>query len=357
MAITQPPELPKSMFAWRKHRGNPEPVWEEVPVPEAPPTGVVVKLLASGVCRSDHSLLTLEKQAAWFQDKWTLGHEGCGKIVRFGSEVKNTQFKIGDVVALHSVPGCGDEQTCPECSRNLAQICETGHHSGIGQDGYYAPYAAIDVRGLVAVPEGVTPAEAAVATDAVQTAYHAIVRRAEVNPTETVFLFGLGGLGFNALQIVRHIGARIIVCDVKQARLDEAAKIGLPKEDIVPIGKSPVEFVEERGLKIDTVLDFCGTHQTFDDAQYIVRRGGKILCVGSIDAENTVHMKIGTRKRLTFIFTYGGQHGDLAEVLQLIKEGVIRPQVIPGKLEDFPRVLRDLEEGKIEGRVALLHDE
>jgi len=42
------PQLPKSMFAWRKHRGNPEPIWEEVPVPEASPTGVVIKLLASG---------------------------------------------------------------------------------------------------------------------------------------------------------------------------------------------------------------------------------------------------------------------------------------------------------------------
>jgi alcohol dehydrogenase, propanol-preferring len=108
-----------------------------------------------------------------------------------------------------------------------------------------------------------------VATDAVTTAFHAIHRRGEVKATETVFLFGLGGLGFNALQIVHNIGARVIVCDIRQQRLDEAAKLGIPKEDMVPIGKSPVEFVADNSLQIDTVLDFVGTHQTFEDAQYI----------------------------------------------------------------------------------------
>lgn len=110
-------------------------------------------------------------------------------------------------------------------------------------------------------------------TDAVKTSYHAITRRAEVKPTETVFLFGLGGLGFNALQIVLHIGARVIVSDIRQERLDEAAKFGVPAGDLVPAGMSVQDFVREKGLqgKIDTTLDFAGTHQTFQDAQNIGR--------------------------------------------------------------------------------------
>lgn len=109
------------------------------------------------------------------------------------------------------------------------------------------------------------------ATDAVKTSYHAIVRRAEVKPNETVFLFGLGGLGFNALQIVLHIGARVIVSDIRQERLEEAAKWGVPRQDLVPAGKSVQDFVRENALqgKIDTTLDFVGTHQTFQDAQNI----------------------------------------------------------------------------------------
>lgn len=112
---------------------------------------------------------------------------------------------------------------------------------------------------------------AAVATDAVKTSYHAITRRAEVKPHETVFLFGLGGLGFNALQIVLHIGARVIVSDIREERLKEAERFGVPEEDIVPVGASVEEFVLKNGLagKIDTTLDFVGKHQTFQDAQRI----------------------------------------------------------------------------------------
>ncbi|KAM5344092.1 hypothetical protein ACJ41O_012629 [Fusarium nematophilum] len=356
--MTLPEQVPTTMMAWRKHRGNPEPVFEQVPVPQVPPTGILCKMLASGVCRSDHSLLTINKQASWFQEKYILGHEGCGQIVQLGSAVKDKNLRVGDVVALHAVPGCGQDN-CPECSRDLSQLCERGHHSGIGQDGFYAPYAAIDIRGAVKVPEGVTPAEAAVATDAVNTAYHAITRRGEVKSDETVFLFGLGGLGFNALQILLHIGPRIIVSDIRQERLDEAQKLGIPSCDIVPIGTPPQEFVARANLdgKVDTVLDFVGTHQTFEDAQHIVRRGGKLLCIGSLDTENTIHMKIGTRKRLSFIFSYGGQVRDLEEVLELIAAGSIMPQVETRKLKDFPQVLQALGEGQVKARVALLHDQ
>ncbi|CAG9996114.1 unnamed protein product [Clonostachys byssicola] len=357
MASSNLEEVPSTMWAWRKHRGNPKPVYEQVPVPSLPSNGILCKMLASGVCRSDHSLLTIDKQAAWFEDKYILGHEGCGQIIGIGSEVQNGRFQVGDVVALHAVPGCGQDD-CPECSRDLAQLCEKGHHSGIGQDGFYAPYAAIDIRGAVKVPKGVTPAEAAVATDAVNTAYHAITRRGQVTKDETVFLFGLGGLGLNALQILIHIGARVIVSDIRQELLDEAQKLGIPPRDLVPIGTAPQQFIAENGLsgKVDTVLDFVGTHQTFEDAQYIVRRGGKLLCIGSLDTENTIHMKIGTRKRLSFIFSYGGQVKDLEEVLDLIAAGRIKPQVETRKIGQFDQVLQELCDGKVRSRVALLHE-
>ncbi|KAJ5158813.1 Short-chain dehydrogenase/reductase SDR [Penicillium coprophilum] len=312
---------------------------------------------ADPVCHSDYSLLTSEKQRPWFQEKYTLGHEGCGEIVQIGKEVKNAGFSVGDRIATIAVPGCGSED-CAECSRDLAQLCEQAHHAGIGQDGFYAPFAALDLRAVVHVPKGIPSSVAAVATDAVKTSYHAIVRRAEVKSHETVFLFGLGGLGFNALQIVLHIGARVIVSDIRQEQLEEAARFGVPRQDLVPAGKSVQDFVRENGLqgKIDTTLDFVGTHQTFQDAQNIVRRGGKLLCVGTLDEENTIDMKIGIQKRLSIIFTYGGQWRDLKEVLDLISTGVIRPQVETASLKEFPQVLKDVCDGKVKARVALLHE-
>ena len=101
------------------------------------------------------------------------------------------------------------------------------------------------------------------------TAYHAIVRRGDLKSTETVFLFGLGGLGFNGLQIIRSIGARVIVSDVRDERLDAAEQLGVPRRDIVPVGKSVQDFVRENNIRIDTTFDFVGMKQTFADAQQI----------------------------------------------------------------------------------------
>lgn len=85
-----------------------------------------------------------------------------------------------------------------------------------------------------------------------------------------------------------------------------------------------------------------------------MRRGGKILAVGTLDTENTLDMKNGIRKRLSVIFTYGGQYRDLEDALGLISKGVIDPQVEEGRLEDFPKVLDELHHGKIKARMALV---
>ncbi|KAK4925501.1 hypothetical protein LTR49_007568 [Elasticomyces elasticus] len=355
-SVEMAPEIPTIMLAWRKHKGNVKPVWEEVPVPKPSETQILVKLLASGVCRSDISLLRYDTQPSWFQDRYILGHEGCGRIVQFGASVGETALRIGDIVALHAVPGCRNE-TCTECDRDLSQICERGHHSGIGQDGFYAPYATIDIRGAVPVPPGVLPAQAAVATDAVATAYHAIFRRGEIKKHETVFLFGLGGLGMNALQLLLYIGAEIVVSDTKQACLDRALSLGVPSSHIVPLGTAPQEFVLDnfKDIKIDVVLDFVGKHQTFQDAQNIVRRGGRLLCIGSLDNQNMIEMKLATRKRLSFIFSYGSQAQDLPNVLELIATKKVEPRVQSRPLKDLQAVLAELETGEVEARVVLTH--
>lgn len=337
-------------------------------------TGLLIELIAAGVCRSDHNLLTNENQPSWFQNQFTLGHEGCGRIVQIGSSVpSDSGFSIGDVIALLAVPGCGSKE-CEECGNDLPQLCLTGYRSGIGMDGFFAEYCVIDVRGAVHVPKGVTPSQAAVATDAVTTAYHAIHRRAKITAKDTVFLFGLGGLGFNALQVVKAIGAKVLVSDVKQENLDEAVKIGVPKKDLVPVGKNVREWVESNGWtgRISVIADFVGTNQTFSDAQHIgectapfsltcsshtaVRQAGRLLCVGTLNHENTVHMKLAIRKRLDLVFSYGGQVGDLREALDLIAKGVLNPIVTDGKLQDFPKAMKELEAGNVQGRIALLFD-
>ena len=92
---------------------------------------------------------------------------------------------------------------------------------------------------------------------------------AALKPTETVVLFGLGGLGFNALQIILALKARVIVVEQREAILTEAVNFGVPKEDVVPVGKDVVEFVQENKLVVDVVIDFVGVKETFTASQQL----------------------------------------------------------------------------------------
>ena len=143
-----------NMLSWRKHLSTQEPILEKVPIPLCPENGFLVKILAAGVCHSDYTLLQLEsKPAPNFADKYTLGHEGCGEVVEIGPQVRDTRFKKGTVIAILSVPGCG-ESTCLECSTGLPQLCDNGLCLGIGGDGSFAPYVAVPYRAAAPVPEG-----------------------------------------------------------------------------------------------------------------------------------------------------------------------------------------------------------
>lgn len=175
-------------------------------------------------------------------------------------------YAVGDMVAILAVPGCRGSG-CLECSKGLPQVCITGHHYGLDMDGSFAPYVAVKATAALKLPPGVSAPAAAVATDAITTAYHAVVGRAQVQAGETVLLYGLGGLGFNALQILRSTGARVIPVDKRQTVLDEAVKFGVDKDDLVPPDTENVTaWISSKGLLIDKAIDFVGAPESFSTA-------------------------------------------------------------------------------------------
>ncbi|RVX73884.1 hypothetical protein B0A52_02774 [Exophiala mesophila] len=344
--------LPKTMLAWQKHYPGSTPIRAEVPVPSVSDDGLLIKVHAAGVCHSDVALLSMPERKGWYQEKYTLGHEGCGEIVQVGSAVSD--FQVGEMVTVLSVPGCG-ASSCPECSNDLGQICETGEHYGIGHDGAFAPYMAIKARAAVKLPAGVSVAHGAVGTDAVMTAYHAVVGRAQVSKNDTVLLFGLGGLGFNALQILRHIGANVIVVDKRQQVLDEAVSFGVSKDNVVPIDTSNIpEWIAAKGIKVDKVIDFVGHPDTFKAGIDAVRLGGTLVLIGLLSQTVTLNLYDALPKQVNILCSFGGTHTDLRASLDLIAKGVIVPQVQLGKLADFPTILQDLHSGKIKSRIVLV---
>lgn len=361
---------PKTIHVWQKRFGTTEPQLVEVPVPSAPPDGLLIKVHAAGVCHSDVALLNAPSkppEARWPYDSYTLGHEGCGEIVAIGDKV--TGWNVGDMVVIDAVAGCGADD-CSECTRGLQQICQRGEAYGIGYHGSYAPYIAIKARAAAKLPDGVAPEVGAVATDACMTAYHAVVGTGRVTEGQVVVVIGIGGLGFNALQIVLALGARCIVVDQRKDVLEEAVKFGIREADVVPVEEGLVQFAKRHGLVVDTVIDFVGVQETFDAAQeageisfyycqstmltFTVRFGGTLVQVGLLSPHIAINNFLSVRKHLSILCSYGGTMEDLKQCLRLIADGKLRPQVVIGKLEDLPKVLEDLHAGKVKSRIALV---
>ncbi|GAD93959.1 N-benzyl-3-pyrrolidinol dehydrogenase [Paecilomyces variotii No. 5] len=269
--------VPQKMLAWQKHLPSKTPIRVEVDVPTPKRDEILVKIRAAGVCHSDYGLKEMETLPAEFaqaRSKFTYGHEGCGQVVSIGPEVK--QFKPGDSVSMICVPGCGSV-SCHECSAGVPQICQKGPRYGGGQDGFFAPFAVVRERAAIKLPKGVSAAAGAVATDARMTAYHAVVNRAAVKTDDTVLIIGLGGLGFNALQVVLSIGARPVVVDQRQSILDEARVIGVKSEDIVPVDADITDWFLQKNLQVDKVVDFVAVQATFEAAINSVRPAGTVV--------------------------------------------------------------------------------
>ncbi|KIW47871.1 uncharacterized protein PV06_00527 [Exophiala oligosperma] len=348
--------IPSTMKAWTVEIGQHEAKWCEVPVPKPAPDAVLVKILAMGVCHSDCSILSLpDLPVPSWKRSFIMGHEASGEVVQLGSAVSKHQ--IGDIVTLMCCPGC-QVSDCPECTRGLQRICTTAETYGLGRDGFFTEYAAVKEWAAVPVPKGVSPSAAAIAADAVLTSYHAVKGLAKVQPHETILMYGLGGVGLNGLQAMMHLGPkRVIVVEKRQELLDEAIKLGVPAKDaFCPSEETKVEdYLSAQKIVVDTAVDFVGADSTFASAQMSVRSGGTVVLVGMNSFSLPVNTFIAMSKELKILCSWNGTHTELREALDLMAKGVIRPQITTDNIRTMPRVLEDLNQGKIKGRRVLLH--
>jgi alcohol dehydrogenase len=113
---------------------------QNVPDPTPTPTGVVIAVKATGLCRSDwHGWMGHDSDIVL---PHVPGHEFAGEIVAVGRDVKS--WKVGQRVTVPFVCGCG---TCPQCASGNHQVCDHQFQPGFTHWGSFAQYVAIDRAG------------------------------------------------------------------------------------------------------------------------------------------------------------------------------------------------------------------
>lgn len=193
----------------------------DLPDPVCPADGVVVRVGATGVCRSDwHGWQGHDDGIAV---PHVPGHELAGTVVAVGPQVRS--WSVGDVVTVPFVCACGE---CDACLAGEQQVCERQTQPGFTHWGSFAELVALDHAdvNLVRLPEGMTPVTAASLGCRFATAYRALTVHGRVRAGDRVAVHGCGGVGLSAVMIAAASGAHVLAVDVNPAALDAARAAG-----------------------------------------------------------------------------------------------------------------------------------
>ncbi|MER5890465.1 NAD(P)-dependent alcohol dehydrogenase [Streptomyces sp. NPDC001941] len=343
------------MKALRYHSVGAAPEVVEVPDPTPGPGQILLKVAAAGACHSDLSLMSRPAAALAYPLPLTLGHEGVGTIEELGSGVG--AFRVGEAVAVYGPWGCG---RCRPCLRGEENYCVRAESLGIrppgfGSPGTMAEYMIIDSsRHLVRLGD-LDPVSAVSLTDAGLTPYHAIKRSLpKLNPGATAVVIGSGGLGHVAIQLLRALtAARVVALDICEDKLALARTVGAHEVFRSEAGmlKKVMELTDGHGA--EAVFDFVGVQSTVETAGALVALDGDVMIVGMGGGV----LPVGFRKpkygvRVTA--PYWGSRGELIEVLDLARAGLVRVHTETFPLEQAPRAYERLGAGHIDGRAVVL---
>jgi propanol-preferring alcohol dehydrogenase len=246
---------------------------KEMPIPVVGERQVLVRIRAAGLCHSD-----VHYRAGVSPVKSlpvTLGHEIAGEVEAVGPQV--TDLAVGDRVCLHYLVTCGD---CTYCIAGDEQFCARGKMLGKHCDGGYAEYVVVPARNAVPLPTEIPFEHGAVLMCSSATSYHAL-RKARLKASETVAVFGVGGLGMSAIQLARAYGALdVFAVDINAQKLELAGKYGA-----IPVDSSTQDPVAEiqrlsNGRGVDVALELIGLPQTMEQAVRALAPFGRAVIVG-----------------------------------------------------------------------------
>jgi D-arabinose 1-dehydrogenase-like Zn-dependent alcohol dehydrogenase len=300
------------------------PVLREVADPEPSAAGVVVRVEATGLCRSDwHGWLGHDDGIAL---PHVPGHELVGVIDAVGPLVRN--FTVGQRVTVPFVCACGD---CPECAGGNAQVCRNQTQPGFTHWGSYAERVALhnaDVN-LIPVPDDLDAGAAALLGCRFATSYRGLVHQAKLAAGETLVVIGCGGVGLSAVMIGRALGARVIAVDISVDALSAAARAGAAFT-VNSSGMSDDAAVERIRLLSDggaqVSVEALGRESTVGIAIRSLATRGRHVQIGLFAEDPRLPLGEVIGRELAVLGSHGMPASDYPELMALVAGGTLRPQ-------------------------------
>ncbi len=331
------------------------PVLTEVANPACPDGGVVVRVGATGVCRSDWH--------AWKgHDPVALphipGHELAGVVDEIGPGV--TRWRPGDRVTVPFACGCG---VCEYCRAGDAQVCPQQTQPGFTGPGSFAelvPIHAADAN-LVALPDSVDFVTTAALGCRFATAFRALTVHGRLGAGDWLAVHGCGGVGLSAVLIGSALGARVVAVDVARAALDRARDLGA--ESVVDAGRDadPAAAIREiTGGGARVSIDAAGWLATAAGSVRCLRRRGRHVQVGLLlGAASTppIPMDLVIARELEIYGSHGMAAREYPSMLALVADRTLRPDLLLGQvigLEDAALALAAMDRPSSSGGMTVI---
>jgi len=301
-----------------------------VPDPTPEEHGVVIKVMATGVCRSDwHGWVGHDPDIVL---PHVPGHELAGVVQAVGKRV--TRWKVGDRVTVPFVAGCG---SCPECHSGNHQVCDRQFQPGFTHWGSFAEYVAIhqaDIN-LVALPDSMDFATAASLGCRFVTSFRAVVDQGKTIAGQWVAVHGCGGVGLSAIMIANSIGANVVAIDISDDKLKLARAVGAAATinasqtaDVV----AAVREITRGGAHVS--LDALGHPTTCFNSISNLRKRGKHVQVGLMLGEHSkpaVPMSQVIAHELEILGSHGMQAFRYEPMMAMMASGKLQPEKLIGR--------------------------
>ncbi|MQA28040.1 MAG: alcohol dehydrogenase catalytic domain-containing protein [Micromonosporaceae bacterium] len=314
-----------------------EPSVRAVPDPAPSPRGSVIRVEATGLCRSDwHGWMGHDPG---IRLPHVPGHELAGTVEAVGSDVVN--WRPGDRVTVPFVCACG---RCEFCAKGAQQVCEQQTQPGFTHWGSFAEYVSIEnaAVNLVAVPEGMRSSTAASLGCRFATAFRAVVTQGQVGPGDWVAVYGCGGVGLSAVMIAVACGASVVAVEVSPQALALARRLGAVRcvEASSVSGAAEDAVIEATGGGAHVSLDALGSPQTCAASIKCLRRHGRHIQVGLLPSAAT-DPRLPMERVIAYELALLGSHGMAAHayppMMRMIDAGLLRPDQLVTAIIGLPQ--------------------
>ena len=294
--------------------------------PELPKDGIIMKVRATGVCRSDwHTWMGHYR----VQIRLPLipGHEMAGDIAEVGPDVIG--LKPGDRVTVPFGLACGH---CHTCLGGNQQSCDAQVQPSTNFDGSFAEFIALPRASInvVKLPDKVGYAEAASLGCRFITAFRGVVEQAAVRPGEWLAVHGCGGVGLSAVMIAAAMGANVVAVDIDDSTLQKAAQLGaVATLNALRVPSVPDAIIEITDGGAHASMDALGSTVTCQNSILCLRAMGRHVQVGLMKDRHErpeIPMGVVVSREIDIRGSRGMSPKNYPAIFNMIRSGVVAPK-------------------------------